>query len=1069
MKVQKKRLFVHAARVALTALLATTFAFTACSSDDDDSETYSPPADVVVSGITIVDTDGNNASSVAQESSVNLTATLKPATATDKTIYWTTSSDKVTLSKTETNTKVATITATVAQDATVDEEVTITATSKSNTAAVATYKLTVARASTINLSLALSADEGSLERGKSGDITVTPTATDAADENATFTYTYAWSVKDADDNDVDTIELTNAAAATVTLKALRAATNGTYTVTVTVTATSSAEGTTPKTAKKDYTLTVTDVNYRYTLYDEDFSNADAGNVLTAAVTNGTTRIVDSLSGQTKAFNLYLTGATGNRTGTLLFSNAGFASDTQAKVEFLLKTTYTGGSTSIYRLQDSTGADIFGLWNANTEVSYAIGEATSDVTITTASGVDSISGSTAMTQPAWANSADVQPSTRNTSAWMKVTVEVDFTADRDNVTLTITDAESGTVLVNGATGTTVATNISKLAIQLGKSIGAMALDDILIKSASDEIVFNQPTLTATSGTDAVTELANDGTATLTAFASAHNASAPTTQLAVKYDWEITAGDSVASLSATSTSATTENATITLTAANSTVNDTDVTVQVTATLASDDTQTATATKTVTVKADEILLSDITAVTAEGSVTTVEEESTLQLTLTGGTKDSGYTGSEEVTYVYSSSNAAAAKVSNTGLITGVSATTEPVTITVTATLGDIVKTATFTLTEVTAYSGTRMAKLIAPADAQSSFSAAGRAVDDCITVIKLSGTSVTSAITADADVATISVAGTDYTAKALAAVSADATEIPVYFTGATVESTSEVGMTLLDSVTVANSDSVTKSQEASSSNAACVYTVKSVQLFEDEATVNTTSGVKRGGAYCPTLQVGDTPTNIWVAQNTQYASFGYTTGSTGANSSTATNKYFDLQGGGTASGARWSYSAFDLSAPSAGTYILEFDANITPGNTTANAFVITSLDTAPNSVATGQSADYILKLEQSAATSTTWNVYSGTATSDATVTLDGTNWAHFKLVVTIDTSSTTSSQVVLSVTKCSDSSVSLITQNSETVSSVTLSCNSSTGIAKWFLCDWAKNYRSISMDNVVVFAEN
>ena len=332
----------------------------------------------------------------------------------------------------------------------------------------------------------------------------------------------------------------------------------------------------------------------------------------------------------------------------------------------------------------------------------------------------------------------------------------------------------------------------------------------------------------------------------------------------------------------------------------------------------------------------------------------------------------------------------------------------------------------------------KLIVPADATSSFSVSGTAatVDNYITVIGIVGAKTAVAIAANADVATFAT----ITAKAVCAVAAGAKEIPVYFSGS-VDS----------NATVTLSDSITLSVEATKTtayNASSVYQVYYAEDFENwtDVAINTVSGVKRGGSYCPTLQGkanGATDvSNIWVAQNSNYSALELKT--------EGENIFFNLSAT-TSSGIRWGYSLLDLATPTSGSYVLEFDAALTTPDAAAGAFTISSAATIPSSAA-AQTSDVVMQMVADTG-STTWKLYDGTSVSGNTVTLTAGSWYHYKLSVAIGEENGTAT---LSVTDAT---------GAETLSATSFSCIG-TGSAKAFMYGWGKNKGSIAMDNIVVY---
>ena len=720
MNVEKKKRLLLLPKLALAALLGASLAFTGCPSvddDDDDDEVSTGP--IKVSKLALVDADGKTEGEVPVDDFTTLTLTLKPATATNKAVTWSapsgitlTDADGATVSETDGST--ATVTASVGADAAVGETVSITATSEDNPSATATYKLKVLDASTINLdATTLSATSGEVGQGLRNTVTVNASGTDTANPGATLTYTYKWTANGSG------ITLENADSESVTIVAARTAAVADSTVTVTVKATSSAGGS-PKTKKLTYALHVYEVDsYPYELYKQDFADvaSEDTKVGETFITAGrvAAKVIDTLGSQSKVLVAYHESNSTDHDGSLVFAADGYGADGLVKLTYKLKLGRGNVASKVatYTLEDSTGTEIF-------KIAHDGNQGTDDTATVYTIGGTEVAKNANMSWTELTGIMNPNNDKRYASKWLDVTVIVDFTKTADNVDLLI--KEGDTTLVS-ATGTTDAINVGKLHVNFC-SLTSFAIDDILIKSSNDALLFSAPVITVGDGTSA--EAASSGNTTLSALAATHFASDTGAQRPVAYDWELsgdtdvatfvaTAGTTVSADDATkaSTAATTSAATVTLATTNNTLNNKSVTVKVIATPEDNTDLNDNTTKTVTIKADESLFSAFSLTRADSSdssatfelansgttaTAVVNAGDKLVLTPTVTAKVSGAVdaANAEVTYSFSDCPAAVtATTATNGIITlEGAAVTDSATVKIAAKAGDVTKTITVTV---------------------------------------------------------------------------------------------------------------------------------------------------------------------------------------------------------------------------------------------------------------------------------------------------------------------------------------------------------------------------------------
>lgn len=673
MKVQKKRLLAHVAKFALTALLASALAFTGCSSDSDDDDDDDSDSPIPVTSIVIKDAQGNTSSSVAQEGTVVLTATVKPSAATDKDILWTcTGDDNVTLSATETSGKTSSVTVTVGKNAAVGAQALITATSKGTPSVKGTYTVTVLKESTITIG-DITLDPETIAVPQKSSLEVTASATATEQDGAATSLSYAWTVTGTG------LTLSNEDKATVTVTAAKTATLGSATLTLTVTATADDASLeiTPATKTQTFTLTVTEGDfYPYTLYTQDFEAVtDISSVIITDTVNTAYAMTTSLETDNTQY------------GKALSNNA---RDATATIRTGLPTSYKKDYKVEFDMQ-LRGSVQSASWGGAQQAQFTLGNSEIDVTNnkarsyysggylfalynTATKGVDGSNNTWYLGLDATAT----ETVTLDYSKWYHFLVVVD--EEGENVTLTITQGNDTIYSAEIAHTTTAFTNINMIN---GKANGFFSIDNISVKGASDAIVITTPEITV----DPAATIDYNGTATLTAESTAYSA-ATGNAVNVSYAW------AVSSAYASVTSG--ENSAIaTITAANNTISKRTVVATVTATPTGG--TAVTNTQTITINPNAALLS------APGiaGVETVNEDSSIVLTLTGGENQAtGDDAETAVTYSWETSDATKASITvaedgKSVTVNGLETASDPVSITVTATLGDIVKTATKAIT--------------------------------------------------------------------------------------------------------------------------------------------------------------------------------------------------------------------------------------------------------------------------------------------------------------------------------------------------------------------------------------
>ena len=223
-------------------------------------------------------------------------------------------------------------------------------------------------------------------------------------------------------------------------------------------------------------------------YFNDFSTtetvADFG-TWTAQNTNVTaSRILEKLtfgdSEKFDVFNIYKLASDNGRWGKIQFldeEKAAFAEGKVVDATFLVKlgnsgTKNTGSQDSSIELRDSDDSSLFEI-DATKDVktlTYKIGGASVDGVSTTVTTADD----PYMVDYRYADGVAMTP-------WLKVNAKINFSRSFDNVVLTVSNAETGEVLVDGVHGKTTAKNISQFYVNGARYNSAYAIDEITIKT------------------------------------------------------------------------------------------------------------------------------------------------------------------------------------------------------------------------------------------------------------------------------------------------------------------------------------------------------------------------------------------------------------------------------------------------------------------------------------------------------------------------------------------------------------------------------------------------------------
>ena len=539
---------------------------------------------------------------------------------------------------------------------------TVTATADESTSNSTTANVTVPANETLTISgVTLSATSGSAEQGESvtvtvsgGTVTSSDTARDAELSGELPEVTYAWST------DYSGISFDDSTASEVTITAASTASTGTATITVTA----SADGAESVTAT--YTLTVTKA-YAYTLFSQNFDDVtDATTVATSYFASSGLSIDDGA--------LYFkTDNAGTTTGYA--KNTGFRT---AISEQLIIPSSGEYCLSFDALLNTAGG--------SNESMLSVGTTGSTSKSGNVVPTQYLFGLSATASSEWALNGTSTTVTLDTATFyhFKLTVNLDDSTAKVSIT-----SDAGTVLEETAITPVDDDGYSPsyINMELGRYSGIMALDNIVLKSDTDVVVFSEA---ATISGDNSTIDAS-GTTTLTASAAAGYASGASVS-STTYAWSLADGDSdYVELSAT------EGTSVTLIGTNSTINDYTATVTLTVTA---DGTTSTAAKSITVSALQTLLSDVT-ISAADSATSVSAGDTLVLTTSGGATD-GSVVDATISWAWTSADESIATVTagtddtSTATVKGLTAGSST-TITATATLGSITKSATYTV-EVT-----------------------------------------------------------------------------------------------------------------------------------------------------------------------------------------------------------------------------------------------------------------------------------------------------------------------------------------------------------------------------------
>ncbi|MCR5725643.1 MAG: hypothetical protein K6G80_11215 [Treponema sp.] len=842
------------------------------------------------------------------------------------------------------------------------------ASSKSTSASVTVAPQT----ETLTLSaVTLSAASGSVEQGESTSVTASATvsssdsARDAALSGELPTVTYKW------ESSVEGITFEDATAASATINV--AITTATGDATVTVTA--SAEG--AESTSATYTLTVVKA-YPYTLYSQDYEATDATSDWTSSSGKITFTVVKNddrtyLATNTAAASYTFTGPTvGLKAGN----------DFKLSCDVKIRNSNTDAGTSFIIYDEAESAAILKLSaaaNAAGKVWNINGSAEQTVELETYGSVIDTE-----TTPGKANTSWY-------SYWYSLLLERIGT---DTYLTIIRTTTNETVFARQKIATlSDAGGVGTFKFDGTRYYTGFAIDNVVVKSTADQTIITSVAMTAKNAT-----IDCDGTTTLDATATAALASG--SSLTPTYAWSLADADaSYATLSSTS------GESVILTGTNVTSNDYTATVTCVVTAgAGNDVVTKTLTKSIKVLAKQSLLSDMT-ISAEDDATTVAAGSKLVLTLNGGTS------SEEngtVNYAWSSSNEELATVEKTdtgATVTGIKDSTETVTITVTATLGSIKKTATYEVT-VTA-SAAELATLTLSEERGS--------------VAK--GFTKTFTATANDSITPDSWEVTSDSANATVTETHDGSVCTVTITGVTV---AEEAVTITVKATKGE-------QTATKTYAVTVKEPEKVTLYSQdfESLESTTTD---------DVTTYTVPSDITVVGGTGSIK-------TDSENATSINNYFMLtQGGG--SGQRNAYLTLS-NVPTSGTYYVEFDAWQVRGAMSVGDISVTNTKPSNNTSTTA----YLFREIETAKAAYTF--YINTVDEDTSITLACTaeTWYHHKLVIDIDKGT-----IYATITKLSD--------GTSLVESVELDPTDTTLVAKYINIVDGRASTTAGIDNVEVY---
>ena len=658
-----KSLFAKAAKFALAALLGASIAIIGCKNDSGggNEEEDPPPGkdDIELVSISIADADDDTVE-VEKDDEIKLVVIFNPTNATNKTLKWSPSNDKLSVTPSD-----DTYTATI--KGLQEGDTTITVTPVANEALAKTVTVKVVPPSTVELgAITFDKNDETIAPGETLTVKATAIATDSSGETPPEV-TYTWTTTSED------IELSGTETDTVTITAKSTAKAGSVTVDVHAKAgTKNRYGTYKLTIEKA-TVGDDDPNYPYTLYSEDFSSVtDATTVFTstnaaAALTIKNDNPVNATSGN----YLQFMDTSGNgRNATLKEDLLTLPTSGKYVVAWDASLYYEGNYPRQIDLYTTTptvnsGASDYlfsivvptaGWGTVSDKLACTInGKTVSSVELTVGCGRD---GSV------------------KSSAWYHYKLAVDI--DNKTASITITDAEGDSVLeeteldVKGDSYILKGINISSR----NQFASPTCIDNIVVKSATNVVTIKNSSVTS-SATDGTIDA--KGEATFTATADAEDTEKQS--VTPTYAWSLGEGDEgFATLSATT------GETVTVTGTNTTTKNHTVTVICTVTAGGTTKKIPTS---LTVKADASLLTDIGF--ADTNKTEVEAGEKITLTTTGGEAAEGI--ESKVELAWTSNKTGVATVTKTGEVEGIGE--GAATITVTATLDDIVKSAAWDIT--------------------------------------------------------------------------------------------------------------------------------------------------------------------------------------------------------------------------------------------------------------------------------------------------------------------------------------------------------------------------------------
>ena len=274
----------------------------------------------------------------------------------------------------------------------------------------------------------------------------------------------------------------------------------------------------------------------------------------------------------------------------------------------------------------------------------------------------------------------QNTNRGSTGWLHVKAVLNFTAQ--TIDIKVTKIADGSVILQKSDLAFLDSNVPSLEyffVNGGKQYGGTCLDNISVRSKADVIAIS--TTIEPVGEGATFEVKKDDTLTLKATTTAQNSGG--TAIDTTYRWEIAEADK--DFAEISDGAETD--TVTIKGKNTTITDHPVNVTLTVTAG---TATKDFPRSVIAKADASLLTPISF--AGTNATSVEAGKDITLATTGGTADASLGTVEKK---WKSSDETIAEVDDNGKVTGIKAAADPVTITVTATLGSLTQTASCPIT--------------------------------------------------------------------------------------------------------------------------------------------------------------------------------------------------------------------------------------------------------------------------------------------------------------------------------------------------------------------------------------